>query len=146
MMMKKVIFMLLLSVGIGSWATAQEQDSVEIVKLEVHTFLEQVKDTTGIQLIDVRTAEEFQGGHVKHAININLNAEDFEEQVAKLDKSTPVYLYCLGGVRSAKAAERLKKQGFEHIFEMKGGMTQWRSNNLPEVKEVMPEEGNKPKN
>jgi len=58
---------------------------------------------------------------------MNYHDRDFAEQTAgKLDKNKPVLLYCAGGVRSAKAAKILKKQGFTEIYDLKNGYTGWK--------------------
>jgi len=79
-----------------------------------------------IQLIDVRTPEEFKEGSLKKSQNICITNEDFRDQAEKLDKSKPVYLYCKSGRRSAKAAEVLKQMGFKIIYEMPGGYEAWK--------------------
>ena len=70
------------------------------------TELSQKDADTGI-LIDVRTPEEFEAGHLDTAINIDWFAADFKERVAALahDKNQKVYVYCKKGGRSAKAAQ-----------------------------------------
>ena len=65
-----------------------------------------------IQLIDVRTPEEYTGGYIEGAININFFDSDFNDQMAKLNKDKELYIYCRSGNRSGKAAKRLKDQGF----------------------------------
>jgi thioredoxin 1 len=124
--------MLFLAILINSYA--QGQTKTEPTKLSVTEFSEKINTTkTGI-VVDVRTPAEFEKGHVKDAININWNGQDFKEQMAKLDKSKPVFVYCLSGGRSAAAAGEMKKMGFGQVFEMSGGMMQWREKNLPETK------------
>lgn len=72
-------------------------------------------------LIDVRTPEEFDQGHLCDALNIDYKAEDFKEHIEKLPKSTPVYLYCRTGKRSESAATLLQELGFENITNLEGG-------------------------
>ncbi len=83
-------------------------------------------------ILDVRTSGEFQGGHIKEALNIDFNDPAFEQQIAKLDKSTPYMVYCLSGGRSAAAANTMRNAGFTKVYELDGGMIAWRSANLPE--------------
>ncbi|HXB40199.1 MAG TPA: thioredoxin domain-containing protein [Bacteroidia bacterium] len=84
-----------------------------------------------IQIIDVRTPEEYNEGYLKGALNINYKANDFASEIAKLDKSKPTLIYCLGGGRSAGAAEQMKKTGFTTIYNMQGGMIKWNAANKP---------------
>lgn len=78
------------------------------------------------QLVDVRTAEEYESDHIDNAVNYNIiNKDIFLIQIQKLDKNKPVYLYCKMGGRSNRAAELLKKQGFKKIFDYSGGYNDW---------------------
>jgi len=88
-----------------------------------------------IQLVDVRTPEEFQSGHIKNAQNIDYNNEDFKSKISSLDKSKPVLVYCRSGKRSASAAEIMKEMGFTKIVSLDGGMISWEAANLPTSKE-----------
>jgi len=79
-----------------------------------------------VQLIDVRTAEEYEAGHIANAINYNIiNGDVFLIQIQKLNKNLPVYLYCKMGGRSSRAAKVLKEQGFKKIFDYAGGYNDW---------------------
>lgn len=82
------------------------------------------------QLIDVRTPEEFGEGHIQNAQNICVTDADFRENISKLDKNQPVYLYCRSGKRSAKASQILKEMGFKEIYDMQGGFLEWQSQGL----------------
>ena len=83
-----------------------------------------------IQLVDVRTPEEFKGNHLKGAQNICVTSDDFKEKVKVLDKNKPVYVYCYKGGRSAEAALQLKKMGFTKIYDMDGGILLWEEQRL----------------
>lgn len=93
--------------------------------LDTNKF-EQKMQTADVQLVDVRTPEEFAEGHLVNAININVTADDFETLTAKLDKEKPVMVYCKSGGRSARAASNLKAQGFKNISDLDGGITSWK--------------------
>lgn len=77
------------------------------------------------QLIDVRTAAEFEEGHLQNAKNISVTEPGFEEGISGLDKNKPVYLYCRSGKRSARAAEILKEKGFMEVYDMTEGYIEW---------------------
>ncbi len=79
-----------------------------------------------VQVLDVRTKEEFYAGRIPGAQNICVNNIDFNEKVKQLDKNKPVYLYCKAGGRSAKAAMILKEMGFKEIYDMTGGIEIWK--------------------
>lgn len=113
------------------FATFQLQAQTKIGSAEI----EKVKDKKNIQLLDVRTTKEFQDGHIKNAKNLDWNnKEEFKNAVAKLDKSKPVYVYCLGGGRSKQASAYLTDMGFQ-VYDYSGGMMDWRNSNKAEVKE-----------
>src|SRR5690606_21149204 len=65
---------------------------------------------------------------------VDVRGKEFQSQVSALDKQLPVFVYCLSGVRSASAAAAMRKMGFEQVYEMPGGMMEWRAQGLPEVK------------
>jgi thioredoxin 1 len=104
----------------------------ESQKLNAKAFAEQLKQHSDAVIIDVRTPDEFAGGHIANALNIDWNGSSFEQQANKLDKEKPVYVYCLKGGRSASASAKLNEMGFKKIFELEGGMLQWRAENMPE--------------
>ena len=84
-----------------------------------------------IQLLDVRTKEEYQQGHIANALQANWNDDtEFEKRTSSLNISKPVYVYCLSGGRSAAAASNLRKKGY-NVVELKGGINAWRNANLP---------------
>ncbi|SIS83564.1 Rhodanese-related sulfurtransferase [Zobellia uliginosa] len=71
-------------------------------------------------LLDVRTPEEFNGGHLDKAVNINWFDADFAERVDSIDRAQTVYVYCKKGGRSAKAAQVLDSLGF-NVVDLEGG-------------------------
>lgn len=79
------------------------------------------------QLLDVRTAAEYQTGHLKNALQADwLNKEQFADRVKYLDKEKPLLVYCASGARSAQAARWLIENGFVNVQNMKGGLTSWK--------------------
>ncbi len=94
-------------------------------------FAEKLKDFSDAQIIDVRTPEEFESGHLQNAVNIDWNGDNFETEISKLDKTKPVFVYCLSGARSASAAKQMRSQGFKTIYQMDGGIIKWNASNLP---------------
>jgi thioredoxin 1 len=83
------------------------------------------------QLIDVRTSGEYGGGHLPNAQNIDYRSADFTQKIQALDKTKPVFVYCLSGGRSKAATEVLKQQGFNTIYELAGGYLKWTANQKP---------------
>jgi thioredoxin 1 len=95
-------------------------------------FNDQLNKTPNAQILDVRTPEEFEGGHLGNALNIDYNGADFNDRISKLPKDKPVFVYCLSGGRSSAAAAEMRKMGFSPVYEMEGGMMKWRASGLPE--------------
>jgi thioredoxin len=103
-------------------------------KLSPNEFYEKIKQNPQALLMDVRTPEEYANGHLEKAQNMDWNGAHFEDQIATLDKSQPIYVYCLSGGRSSAAAERMRSLGFRQVYELDGGISQWRNKGLPEIK------------
>jgi len=97
--------------------------------LNANDYEKKISTEKNIQLIDVRTPEEYQQGHIKNAKNMNVYDANFEKEIQKLDKSKPVYIYCRSGSRSRSAAQVLSNNGFKTIFDLQGGITAWQSAN-----------------
>lgn len=76
-----------------------------------------------VQFIDVRTPGEYLVNHRKPFKNIPLS--NLQSEAGKLDKNKEVVVICQSGVRSAKAANMLKKLGFNHVYNVKGGINAW---------------------
>ncbi len=81
------------------------------------------------QFIDVRTVEEYAGGHAARAVNIPLDT--LIANLDRLEKNEPVYLICQTGNRSKKAAVVLKDSGFGQVFNIAGGTMAWNAAGLP---------------
>jgi len=76
-------------------------------------------------LLDVRTSEEFNGGFIEGAMNVDINDKEFKNEINKLDMSAPIYVYCQSGGRSGRAMATMKKMGFKEIYNLKGGYGGW---------------------
>lgn len=81
------------------------------------------------QFVDVRTAEEYAGGHAARSINIPLDT--LTSKLDTLEKNEPVYLICQTGNRSMQAAQILKDKGFNNVLNITGGTVAWQAAGLP---------------
>lgn len=122
--MKKIVFLLLLVVITIS---CQSQTNSKIKVLPVAEFKQEISKEN-VQLIDVRTPSEFNQGAIPNAKNMNVNDSSFEEQILKLDKSKPVYVYCRSGARSQNAAHKMVELGFVEVIDLAGGYLNWSKN------------------
>jgi thioredoxin 1 len=94
--------------------------------LDPIAFSDAIKNNPGI-LLDVRTAEEFNAGHLDGAINIDWNQgeEVFKSKLEGYNTSDVFYVYCLSGGRSHAARQQLNASGFKHTVELQGGLLAW---------------------
>ena len=79
-------------------------------------------------LIDVRTQDEFDLGHIDGAINLDFYSETFQNDILSLPKKETIVLYCRTNNRSSKTANILKENGFKEISVLEGGITEWVKN------------------
>lgn len=91
--------------------------------LEVDAFGAEIQKP-GTQLVDVRTPAEYNSAHIPGAINIDVTADDFEQNIRVLNKKQPVAVYCRSGRRSKTAAEILAKADYR-VIELNGGIISW---------------------
>ena len=94
--------------------------------VEAEAFAREINNPE-VQLVDVRTPEEYAEGHIPGAVNMNVNDASFDKQIASLDKNRPVALYCRSGRRSKIAATRIAKAGYK-VVELNGGILSWKGN------------------
>lgn len=97
---------------------------------DAKTFAKDIQQP-GVQVFDVRTAEEYNTGHLPHALQADYtNKPEFHERVKYLDKQKPVYIYCLSGGRSSKAAQWMRENGFSKVVELENGVSAWKQAGL----------------
>ncbi len=114
---------ILLALLIISSCKSQNKEVVTILDLE--SFKTAVIGND-VQLVDVRTPNEYKAGHIDDAVNIGISDMDaFIAKFNKLDKSKPLYVYCMMGGRSHMASVKLQELGFQEIYDFKGGYKAW---------------------
>ncbi len=99
--------------------------------LSTDDFEKKYKETQNAQLVDVRTTGEYGGGHLPKAQNADYRSPDFVEKIQTLDKTKPIFVYCLSGGRSAEAANIMRQNGFKEVYEMAGGYLKWTTKMKP---------------
>jgi phage shock protein E len=108
-------------------ACAAPSDSTSV---DPKTFQQSIGGS-GVQLIDVRTPGEFQSGHIAGARNLDWTSGQLEEHAGELDRKKPVLLYCASGRRSAEGSTFLKREGFNMVTDLAGGIHAWEAAGLP---------------
>ncbi len=98
--------------------------------LSADEFEKGISNKETAQVLDVRTPTEYASGHIKNALLADWKDQnEFNRRISFIDKQKPVYVYCLSGGRSATAAEKMRKEGFVKVYELKGGMNAWKAGN-----------------
>ena len=83
-------------------------------------------ETEGSIIIDVRTPEEYNSGHLVNAELLNIREPQvFMEGISALDKTKSYFVYCRSGARSAQACQLLKHRGIENCYNLLGGILEW---------------------
>lgn len=102
------------------------QRSNDTVNIDKAGFDRLIKEENAI-VMDVRTPAEVNEGIIKGAtVFYDFQASDFEQRIATLDKTKTYIVYCRSGRRSASATELMKGKGFEHVYNLEGGITGWK--------------------
>ncbi len=137
--MKKIFLPLLFSFSIVSCNDMNENSNIQIKESSIVSkkvvktttkdinsgeFKEKMNSQKGT-LLDVRTKDEFNGGFIEGAINIDFYASNFIEEVDQLDKTKPLYIYCASGGRSGQAMKKIENLGFPEIYNLIGGYSSW---------------------
>lgn len=126
--MRTYYFSFLLLLGIVA-CQAQDKQNMSgdggVQVLSVDGFKAKIKEKS-VQVIDVRTPEEFAAGHIGKAVNIDVQSADFETRAQTLiSKDKPVAVYCRSGKRSQRAVSALSAMGYKVIYDLKGGYLAW---------------------
>lgn len=109
-------------------AAAAETNAVRRVSVDEFERLWQAKTNV---VLDVRTAKEFAAGHIPGATNLDINSADFDEKLAKLDKTKVYLVHCAAGVRSARACEKMSRAGFQSLTDLRDGFRSWEKAGKP---------------
>ena len=125
-MINKIILILVLVLSFAF--NSQTNDNVKTINAnELKKIIEEGKV---ICLLDVRTKNEYDKGHIKNAKLIDYFSDDFINNCEEyLDKNKPIYVYCKSGGRSKKASKILSDIGFTKIYDLQGGYLSWQKEN-----------------
>lgn len=133
--MNRWIFVLsVLAIIIGLSGCSTMKPFTNILPKEAETTIHHDVGKGKIVLLDVRTPEEFNAGHIAGAINLDVKSGFFTLQIDELDRAKTYIVYCLAGGISARAMALMKEQGFRKVFNLQGGITQWQKENRSVVK------------
>ena len=97
----------------------------DVTAVSVKQAIERIKKSSEIIVVDIRTPEEFANGHIKKAININMNDKGFTKKLAKLDREKTYLMHCRSGGRSTASLPVWNQLGFENVLHLSSGSLGW---------------------
>lgn len=132
--MKSILVVLIIGISFVSCAQSKGSASpseAEVKSLEGKTqrvskeSFKAYMESNTVQLVDVRTPEEYAAGNINGAVNYDFYSPEFKSKLETLDKNQPVMIYCKSGGRSGQALEMMKSMGFKTVLELEGGYSNW---------------------
>lgn len=129
-MLRSLLPIATLTIALLSTGCSNAQAPTEVTPLQFAAKA----DKESYLLLDVRTTDEWNKGHLKDAVHIDWYGKEFKEKVAALDKSKPILVYCAAGGRSSSAQEAMIKLGFKNVVNLDGGYEEWLAAGQPVVK------------
>lgn len=100
-----------------------------IASLSVQLAVRMIND--GSRVIDVRAADQFAGGHIVDAENVP--QDDLSGEDTAVSSKKNVVLVCDNGAASGECVAQLRKDGHDNVYSLRGGLDEWRKENLPLV-------------
>ncbi|SHK44911.1 Rhodanese-related sulfurtransferase [Reichenbachiella agariperforans] len=125
--MKSTLLMLVVSVIFCSCSSQK----VELVS--ANDFHQSYQDDEDAVLLDLRTTEEMANGALDGAVQLDFHQPSFNNDLLALDKSKTYYIYCRSGGRSGRTAKLMKENGFQKVYDLDGGISDWITEGLPVV-------------
>ena len=101
-------------------------EGIKIKNLYAIAAESMLRENPNMMVLDIRTPQEFYQGHISNAINIDYKADNFEEELKKLDRNQTYLMHCRSGRRSGLALKNYRKLGFHHIIHVNDGILGWK--------------------
>lgn len=89
-------------------------------------FKKMLEEQEDVVLLDVRTDNEFNSGHIQDAKNVNYFASNFRQKIKEMNQDKTYLVYCRSGGRSAKACNILCQEGMTKVYNLSGGILAWK--------------------
>lgn len=113
--------------------SASNNSFVNLNITQAFDMIQSNKNNSNFEILDVRTPQEYAGGHIDGAINIDALSPDFQKSLADYDRGKKYLVYCRTGIRSAEASKIMIENGFTAVYNMLGGLNQWIAEGYPIV-------------
>ncbi len=132
-----VIFLLIIALLFSGCSGKEQTDTPILKNISIQEAAELIKDNASnprFKILDVRTPEEFETGHIEDAINLDFYSVTFKDELDKLNKTNTYFVYCRSGNRSGQAMKMMESLGFKEVYNLSGGINDWIAAGLPVVK------------
>ena len=123
--MKILLAVLAIVVTVCGVRAADQAEGSKVRRVGLEEY-EQLRTRTNTVLLDVRSAAEFEKGHIPGAINMDINSTQFTEKASGLDKGKTYLVNCAVGMRSARACQKLTALGFTNLVDLAPGFDGWK--------------------
>ena len=129
-----VLLMLILPIAATGCTTVDAPVINEVVSTQTaYKMIQSNQDNPNFVIIDVRTQEEFNAGHIAKASMVDCESQDFNAKISELDRNKKYLVYCRTARRSGLAVKVMKDLGFREVYDMAKGINQWKAEGLPIV-------------
>jgi rhodanese-related sulfurtransferase len=128
-----ISFLILAAIS-GCISTTKPPEKAQYTDVSVQQAKEMI-DRGEVFILDVRTQEEYDAGHIKNSTVIPLQVLD--KRLNELPRDKKILVYCMSGIRSAQASQILVNNGFKEIYNMKGGITDWTNAGYAVINDVI---------
>lgn len=128
------VWIVLFMLAIATTTAAAGSPVVNVTVGKAQKLIKEHAGKADFVILDVRTPGEFAEGHIKGAVNLDVQSPTFEKGLRALDRKKSYLVYCRTGNRSRRAILAMEAQGFRSIFHMNEGIVMWKQQNLPLVR------------
>lgn len=125
----RLSFGALLVVAACAVSTASAYENLSAT--QAYRLIQDNQNNPDFVILDVRTPDEFRRSRLRGALHIDFHADDFRQRIDRLERDRTYLVYCKGGFRSSSAAEMMDQMGFDQVYNVSGGILQWREQGLP---------------
>jgi phage shock protein E len=125
----KILILIILIFSTLSFVQGQQVEQLTSIEAE-----KMMRSNRKLVVIDVRTADEFNQGHIKGAINIDIKQSEAFDKINKLDHNAIYTVHCRTNHRSTAAVNHMVEKGFKNIYQMTDGFNGWSTNEFPLTK------------